>query len=84
MLRETYPYYLGSMPQQPNADLVVRDKYTGEIATRVALADEAAVAQEPQVVRDPALGHQESTRELSHRQLLVLDEPEDAQAGGVR
>jgi acyl-CoA reductase-like NAD-dependent aldehyde dehydrogenase len=43
MLRETYPYYLGGVPCQPNADLEVRDKYTGEVATTVALADAAAI-----------------------------------------
>jgi acyl-CoA reductase-like NAD-dependent aldehyde dehydrogenase len=43
MLRQTYPYFLGSKPLQPNTSLEVRDKYTGELATRVALADEAAI-----------------------------------------
>ena len=39
MLAKTYPYYLANKPQQPNTDLEVRDKYSGDIATRVALAD---------------------------------------------
>jgi len=39
MLRETYPLYLANEARQPNADLAVTDKYTGEVATRVALAD---------------------------------------------
>ena len=43
MLAETYPYYLANRAQAPNADLVVTDKYTGEPATRVALADAAAI-----------------------------------------
>jgi len=43
MLAEKYPYYLANRPQQPNADLAVTDKYTGEVVTRVALADAAAV-----------------------------------------
>jgi acyl-CoA reductase-like NAD-dependent aldehyde dehydrogenase len=38
MLRERYPYYLANRPQQPNADLEVTNKYTGEVAARVALA----------------------------------------------
>lgn len=38
-LREQYPYYLANEPKQPNADLAVEDKYTGEVATRVAMAD---------------------------------------------
>jgi acyl-CoA reductase-like NAD-dependent aldehyde dehydrogenase len=39
MLRERYPYYLANRPQQPNADLEVTNKYTGEVASRVALAN---------------------------------------------
>ncbi len=43
MLKESYPYYLGNEPQAPNRDLEVRDKYSGEVATRVALADRDAI-----------------------------------------
>ncbi len=43
MLRQSYPYYLANQAQQPNTDLVVTDKFTGEGATRVALADPAAI-----------------------------------------
>ncbi len=43
MLAKSYPYYLGNRPEAPNQDLEVYDKYTGELATRVALADEAAI-----------------------------------------
>jgi acyl-CoA reductase-like NAD-dependent aldehyde dehydrogenase len=43
MLKECYPYYLANQPQSPNTDLVVHDKYTGKVATRVALADAAAI-----------------------------------------
>ncbi len=42
-LKETYPYYLANEAQAPNADLAVTDKYTGEVATRVALADASAI-----------------------------------------
>ncbi len=38
-LRTEYPLYLANRPQQPNADLVVTDKFTSAPATRVALAD---------------------------------------------
>ena len=38
-LKPTYPLYLANEAQQPNTDLAVTDKYTGEVATRVALAD---------------------------------------------
>ncbi len=43
MLLAQYPYYLGGTAVQPNADLVVRNKYTGAPATKVALADRAAI-----------------------------------------
>jgi acyl-CoA reductase-like NAD-dependent aldehyde dehydrogenase len=43
MLAESYPYYLANRPEQPNTELEVRDKYRGTIATRVALADAAAI-----------------------------------------
>lgn len=43
MLREQYPYFLANKPEMPNADLEVTDKFTGEVATRVAMADAAAI-----------------------------------------
>jgi len=39
MLEKTYPLYLGGEPQTPNTDLEVTDKFSGEVATRVPLAD---------------------------------------------
>ena len=42
-LRDAYPYYLGNRPVQANTDLEVEDKFSGEVATRVALADDAAI-----------------------------------------
>jgi acyl-CoA reductase-like NAD-dependent aldehyde dehydrogenase len=43
MLQKSYPYYLGNRPVSPNQALPVTDKYTGEVATRVALADAEAI-----------------------------------------
>jgi hypothetical protein len=43
MLKESYPYYLANRPEAPNADLEVTDKYTGEVVTRVAMADDGAL-----------------------------------------
>jgi acyl-CoA reductase-like NAD-dependent aldehyde dehydrogenase len=43
VLAESYPYYLGNRPAAPNGDLEVTDKYSGEVATRVPLADAAAI-----------------------------------------
>ena len=37
-LRKTYPLYLNNKAAQPNTDLAVTDKYTGEVAFRTALA----------------------------------------------
>jgi acyl-CoA reductase-like NAD-dependent aldehyde dehydrogenase len=43
MLESSYPYYLANRPQAPNQDLEVYDKFRGEVATRVAMADAAAI-----------------------------------------
>jgi len=42
-MNEHYPYYLAGRAEAPNRDLEVVDKYSGEVATRVALADEDAI-----------------------------------------
>jgi acyl-CoA reductase-like NAD-dependent aldehyde dehydrogenase len=42
-LRPSYPLYLANEAQSPNQDLAVTDKYSGEVATRVALADAAII-----------------------------------------
>jgi acyl-CoA reductase-like NAD-dependent aldehyde dehydrogenase len=45
MLKQRYPFYLANRPQQPNADLPVEDKYTGEVVARVARADAGVLEQ---------------------------------------
>lgn len=42
-LKSVYPLYLNNVAQQPNADLAVTDKFTGEVAFRVAQADAAMI-----------------------------------------
>ena len=42
-MKKSWPYYLANEPQSPNADLEVTDKYSGEVATRVAMADTATI-----------------------------------------
>ncbi|MGN6500249.1 MAG: aldehyde dehydrogenase family protein, partial [Tsuneonella sp.] len=37
-LKDVYPLYLNNKAAQPNTDLEVRDKFTGEVAFRTALA----------------------------------------------
>ncbi|MEO0881394.1 MAG: aldehyde dehydrogenase family protein [Pseudomonadota bacterium] len=69
-LKETYPFYVANKPESPNADLAVTDKYSGEIATRVALADDATI--------DRAIGAAEEAREAcaamkSYQRREVLD-----------
>jgi acyl-CoA reductase-like NAD-dependent aldehyde dehydrogenase len=39
MLQKSYPYYVANEAVAANTDLEVTDKYSGEVATRVALAD---------------------------------------------
>lgn len=42
-LKDTYPLYLANEARQPNADLEVTDKFTGEVAFRCARADAATI-----------------------------------------
>ena len=42
-LKDIYPLYLDNEAKQPNADLEVTDKYTGEVAFRCAQADAATI-----------------------------------------
>lgn len=42
-LNDVYPLYLNNKAAQPNADLEVTDKFTGEVAFRVAQADAATI-----------------------------------------
>ena len=45
MLKKAYPYYLANQAIYANESLIVTDKYSGEIATRVAVADAAVIDQ---------------------------------------
>ncbi len=44
-LKDVYPLYVANEARQPNADLEVTDKYTGEVAFRVAQADAATILE---------------------------------------
>ncbi|MCW3849464.1 aldehyde dehydrogenase family protein [Sphingomonas sp. LB-2] len=44
-LKPVYPLYLNNEAQQPNTDLEVTDKFTGEVAFRVAQATPAIIEQ---------------------------------------
>ena len=45
-LKDKYPYILANESVYANTDLAVTDKYSGEVATKVALAD-ASVETRP-------------------------------------
>jgi acyl-CoA reductase-like NAD-dependent aldehyde dehydrogenase len=45
MVRPQFPYFLANRAEKPNADLAVTNKYTGEVATRVALANSEILLQ---------------------------------------
>ncbi|MGB3711422.1 MAG: aldehyde dehydrogenase family protein [Erythrobacter sp.] len=57
-LKDTYPLYLNNKAQQPNTDLEVTDKYTGEVAFRVALAD-------PETIDKAIVGSVEATEPMA-------------------
>lgn len=42
-MNEAYPYYLANEPVFANTDLLVTDKFSGEVATKVAVADTKAI-----------------------------------------
>ncbi|MFQ5477391.1 MAG: aldehyde dehydrogenase family protein [Candidatus Binatia bacterium] len=42
-MQDRYPYYLAGEPVQTDSTLDVRDKYSGDVATTVSLADAAAL-----------------------------------------
>ena len=42
-LKSIYPLYLNNVAQQPNTDLAVTDKFTGEVAFHVAQADATTI-----------------------------------------
>lgn len=43
MLESSYPYYVANKPKKSRKTFEVFDKYTGKVATRVALPDDAAL-----------------------------------------
>jgi acyl-CoA reductase-like NAD-dependent aldehyde dehydrogenase len=45
MLKDAYPYYVANKAVYANTDLEVTDKYTGKVATRVALANYPVIDQ---------------------------------------
>ncbi|MDG5747059.1 aldehyde dehydrogenase family protein [Qipengyuania sp. XHP0207] len=69
-LKDTYPLYLNNKAAQPNTDLAVTDKYTGEVAFRTALAS-------PEIIDEAIAGAVRATEPMaklaSYERKAVLD-----------
>ncbi|MCF8881845.1 aldehyde dehydrogenase family protein [Erythrobacter sp. SN021] len=69
-LKDTYPLYLNNTAEQPNTDLEVTDKFTGEVAFRTALAS-------PEVIDAAIAGAVRATEPMarlaSYERKAVLD-----------
>ena len=69
MLKKTYPYYLANKPVYANEDLKVIDKYSGEVATSVALADAVAI-EEAITAADASFDAMRSMRAYQRQDIL--------------
>ena len=67
MLKPRYPYYLANAPVFANEALEVTDKFTGAVATRVALADAKAI--------DAGIGAAHDAREAMARATAIPRRP---------
>src|SRR3546814_19598579 len=69
-LKDVYPLYLNNRAAQPNADLAVTDKFTGEVAFRTALAT-------PEIIEEAIAGAvraaEPMTRLASYERQAVLE-----------
>ena len=87
MLKPTYPYYLANKAVAANTDLEVTDKYTGKVATRVALAAAPNATGAVFFRRGPTTGNRDvPTADLRFRrsdQLKVEMPALSAEAGQV-
>ncbi len=70
MTIKTYPYYLANRAVQPNSDLSVEDKHTGEIAYRVAKAD-GEVLEQAIVAAEKAAGPMAALPSYKRRDALL-------------
>ena len=67
-LKDTYPLYLNNKAQQPNTDLAVTDKFTGEVAFRTALAS-------PEIIDEAIAGAVRAAQEALSEADSVIDSP---------
>ncbi len=70
MLRETYPLFLANEPLEPNADLVVTNKYTLEPAARVARADAELIEQ---AIAAAAAAFEQTRKMPSYQRQAILN-----------
>ncbi len=69
-LKDTYPLYLNNRAEQPNTDLAVTDKYSGEIAFRTALASPEIIDA---AIAGAARAAEPMARLASYQRKAVLD-----------
>jgi len=69
-LKDTYPLYLNNKPVQPNTDLEVTDKFTGEVALRTALATPAVIEE---AITGAVRAAEPMARLASYERQAVLD-----------
>jgi acyl-CoA reductase-like NAD-dependent aldehyde dehydrogenase len=69
-LKDTYPLYLNNRAEQPNTDLAVTDKYTGEVAFRTALASPEIIDA---AIAGAARAAEPMARLASYQRKAVLD-----------
>ncbi|MBH5322991.1 aldehyde dehydrogenase family protein [Aurantiacibacter sediminis] len=69
-LKDTYPLYLNNKAEQPNTDLEVIDKYTGEVAFRVAQADPEIIDK---AIAGAVAAAEPMARMASYERKAVLD-----------
>ena len=70
MLDSIYPLYLNNRPVQPNANLEVTDKFTGEVAFRVAQADAKIIDE---AIAGAVRAAEPMTQMASYERQSVLD-----------
>lgn len=70
MLREKYPYFLANEPVYANDDLEVRDKFSGKVVSRAALADEETISR---AIEAAVAAERPMARMAAHRRQAVLE-----------
>ncbi len=69
-IRETWPYWLANRAEQPNTDLEITDKFSGEVVARAAMADAAAIDRAIQAAVD---AEEPLRRMAAYERQAVLD-----------